>query len=425
MYLHINKKLISFVLLLLFVTVSCPVALAAPSLPTARVWVEGDKSTASQRIDVQVCVSIDSEELRGKQLALSYHVYTSDGQLLAFEGDRIALENWADGNIMNIPIEILLSSVPGAFREKEVDIIFDIVNETDGNWFSTSPSIEFTADTVQYRGYFALKVRESIIRTFHHPVLMAMHFAFWGAIVCWSAIVLKRKRTPRFNGRWYGQFDPPVDKFIYKRYFRYKPLLEKGTFIECGAFDGETECSCKFFEETLKWHGVNVEPSPPIYEKLVKNRPDAINVHAALSDRAGVGEFHSVVHPVFGEMCTNGSLAHTEQHRAELESMGCSFKSYTVPVITYGELIERCHLRKCDLFVLGVEGNEMKVLASMKEYGKVLPKILVVGHGHLPQKDIIDMLETVGYKFDAESYINSFFVRLTWPERLVRRMKRL
>lgn len=35
---------------------------------------------------------------------------------------------------------------------------------------------------------------------------------------------------------YYGQFDPPVDKFIYDRYSRQLPL--QGCYIECGSFDG-------------------------------------------------------------------------------------------------------------------------------------------------------------------------------------------
>jgi hypothetical protein len=38
--------------------------------------------------------------------------------------------------------------------------------------------------------------------------------------------------------RFYGQFDPPVDRFLFERYFAGSK--RPGVFIECGAFDGET-----------------------------------------------------------------------------------------------------------------------------------------------------------------------------------------
>lgn len=213
--------------------------------------------------------------------------------------------------------------------------------------------------------------------------------------------------------RFYGQFNPPVDEFIYERYFKKSPCVGKGFFIECGAFDGLTDSSCKFFEEELKWQGINVEPSPPIYDQLIINRPDAINVNAALSNETGWGEFKSVIHPVYGELCTNGSLSHTEDHKDSLEEIGCSFKEYRVPIMKYSDLIKKYHVRRCDLFVLDVEGNELSVIDSMSEkfFGRVLPKIFVVEYGHLDKQVIINSVEKLGYKYDTRSYVNLYFVR--------------
>ena len=56
--------------------------------------------------------------------------------------------------------------------------------------------------------------------------------------------------------RFYGQFDPPVDRFLFERFFAGSK--RPGVFIECGAFDGETESSCKFFEESLGWWGTGI-----------------------------------------------------------------------------------------------------------------------------------------------------------------------
>ena len=85
--------------------------------------------------------------------------------------------------------------------------------------------------------------------------------------------------------KFYGQFDPAVDRFIYERYFVGRP--GPGVAVECGAFDGLTESSCKFFEESLGWACVNVEPYPPAFAKLVVNRPLSTNINVALSSWTG------------------------------------------------------------------------------------------------------------------------------------------
>lgn len=219
--------------------------------------------------------------------------------------------------------------------------------------------------------------------------------------------------------KFYGQFNPPVDQFIYERYFKKKPKTGKGFFIECGAFDGLTESSCKFFEEELGWKGINVEPSPPIFEQLMVNRPSSTNVNAALSNEEMDGIFRSVVHPVYGEMCTSGSLNHTEEHKKLLDEMGCSYKEYHVPIMEWSQLIRRYKVRKCDLFVLDVEGNELKVIDSMRKADKrSLPRIFVVEHGHLDKKEVIAQVESLGYKYDTSSYVNSYFIKDSFSGRL-------
>lgn len=113
--------------------------------------------------------------------------------------------------------------------------------------------------------------------------------------------------------QFYGQFETPVDRFIFERYFPDTGIM--GTFVECGAFDGLTECSCKFFEETMGWSGYNLEPVPWIFDKLAANRPKVRNLNFGLSDATRTVQFQSVVHPKFGRATTIGSIEHTPHTR--------------------------------------------------------------------------------------------------------------
>ena len=175
--------------------------------------------------------------------------------------------------------------------------------------------------------------------------------------------------------RYYGQFDPPLDKVLHERYFSADP--RDGVFVECGAFDGVTESTCKFFEETLGWSGVNVEPSPPIFKKLSANRPASANVHAALADAEGEATFTAVVHPRFGDLCTNGSLRHHPDHLREIRASGWKERAYTVRTTTWRRLVADHGLTRVDLFVLDVEGAELDVVAGMAGC-PVLPGLICV-----------------------------------------------
>lgn len=209
--------------------------------------------------------------------------------------------------------------------------------------------------------------------------------------------------------RFYGQWDPPVDSYLFEKFF---PTKENGTFIECGAFDGVTESCCKFFEEFRGWTGVNVEPVPRLYELLCSNRPESTNLNLALTDPESTlapALFTQAIHPTLGQNFGNGSLSHTEEHLDQLVEMGCEFETLEVQTMIYTDLIESVGLSHLDLFVLDVEGHELSVLEGMRGCD-VLPEVFCIEHGHL-KEELYAAVESLGYTLDSTSFNNSFFVK--------------
>lgn len=207
--------------------------------------------------------------------------------------------------------------------------------------------------------------------------------------------------------RFYGQWNPPVDQFLYENYFKNK---KQGTFIECGAFDGLTECCCKFFEEFMEWKGINIEPVPQTFEKLCINRPNSTNIRGCLSDFAKKAKFSQAVHPSMGNHFGNGSLTHSKDHLNSLKMEGCTFQEYEVECFTYKYIIESNNITELDLFVLDVEGHELQVLDGMVGC-KILPKVFCIEHGHLKDK-LYEKVKSFGYKLDKTSFNNSFFIKV-------------
>jgi FkbM family methyltransferase len=208
--------------------------------------------------------------------------------------------------------------------------------------------------------------------------------------------------------KFYGQFNPSVDQFIFERYFRDANI--KGVFVECGAFDGLTECSCKFFEESMGWKGYNIEPVPWVYKRLRENRPASTNLNRALSNKSGSATFQAVDHPTFGKECTNGSLAHTESHKSLLQDVGCSFIPVEVSAMTWRDFVQQYNVAHVDLLVLDVEGHELSVIEGMHGCG-VLPDLICIEVGHLDLEEIRNQLGALGYTYDISSHVNAFFVK--------------
>jgi FkbM family methyltransferase len=206
---------------------------------------------------------------------------------------------------------------------------------------------------------------------------------------------------------YYGQFSPPVDFTLHTRYFGDR---RGGVCVECGAFDGVTDSSCKLFEESLGWKAYNLEPMPSAFRRLVQNRPLSRNVNAALSNKQAKASFLQVTHPKLGVNFGNSSLGHSPQHLQELRDIGCTFNEVEVDTTTWVEFVRLERLSVVDLLVLDVEGHELQVLEGMVGC-EVLPAVMCVEFGHISLVEITRSMDALGYALDHREHINAFFVR--------------
>ena len=210
--------------------------------------------------------------------------------------------------------------------------------------------------------------------------------------------------------KFYGQFEQ--DKFIYERYFID---TRDGISIECGAFDGIMESSTYFFEESLGWTTINIEASPPIFNMLVTNRKNSININRGLSNKQETLIFEHAIHPEHGIKFGNGSFNHKESHLEILKNESCKFEKYEVETISYIDLIdplmdEKYFGRKINLFVLDVEGFEMEALQGMVG-SKYLPEIMCVEYPHVGLDNLKTFLKNLGYRFDTLRDNNAYFIK--------------
>ncbi|MCS4091843.1 FkbM family methyltransferase [Rhizobium sp. BK176] len=208
--------------------------------------------------------------------------------------------------------------------------------------------------------------------------------------------------------KFYGQFDPPVDRFLFERYF--PDVNIKGVFVECGAFDGAIDSSCRFFEEAAGWSGYNIEAVPYLFQKLVANRPNSKNLQIALSGESGSTTFRHAVHPSLGQDFGNGSISHSESHIQELIDRNCTFEEFTVETLTWRDFVARENIRHVDLFVLDVEGHELSVLEGMKGTS-ILPSVMCVEFGHIDLTVLVSAMASLGYHYDIHSWANAYFIR--------------
>jgi FkbM family methyltransferase len=193
-----------------------------------------------------------------------------------------------------------------------------------------------------------------------------------------------------------------VDEFLYNNYFTN---IYDGFFVECGASDGQFMSVCKFFEETMKWTGINIEPVPSYYSRLVENRPNCRNINLALSNINCVKEF---VNPVADGIPTPGwgSLSWNDDFKKTYDVHHCTYDKFNVNCVLFSEIF--VENKVIDLFVLDVEGHEVEALEGILHIKKAFyPKIFCI---ETSQNDKIKTLLGSDYEGVAERLDSGNFI---------------
>lgn len=153
------------------------------------------------------------------------------------------------------------------------------------------------------------------------------------------------------------------DVYLNENIFKNK---RNGVYIELGALDGVLYSNTKFFEDTLNWTGILIEPHPNKFDLLKENRPNnllfnnLVSVHkeplefryfidhyAAVS---GVENTLTQIH--FDQFYENDDVKYFPQNKMLIKP-----KSLT-------DIVKETNLTHIDLLSLDVEGHEYEVLQS-------------------------------------------------------------
>lgn len=207
--------------------------------------------------------------------------------------------------------------------------------------------------------------------------------------------------------KFYGQFsNPRVDEYLYNTFFKNK---QNGFFIECGAFDGITESSCKVFDD-IGWDGINIEAIPSEFLKLKNNRPNNTNLNIGLCGLEECGQ----IKKFFTVQRTDGSHLgwggfHNEEKLKEISRHNVFIKSVDIKTLSFPTLIKNyINDKTIDLFVLDVEGYELEVLKGLVTSSS-LPKVLCIEFPQVGLHNISNIVTSVGYKYHSIKHNNVHF----------------
>jgi FkbM family methyltransferase len=199
----------------------------------------------------------------------------------------------------------------------------------------------------------------------------------------------------------YSQYseDLVIDAFLgYKN---------KGFYIDVGANDPEILSNTKRFYDR-GWRGINIEPNPVMYNKLVVARPDEINLNVGVGNYEGEMTFFEMSAHTLSSFDKKAALEIAKFHNAQL------VKEYDVQVTRLKTIFEKyCPVNKCDFLNVDVEGLDLKVLQG-NDWGKFRPTCVIIECNYFQNNPIIQFLQSNDYYLIYRNSTNVIFVDKNW-----------
>lgn len=194
----------------------------------------------------------------------------------------------------------------------------------------------------------------------------------------------------------FGQEDFVLNFFNHKK---------NGIFFEAGGMDGVRHSNTLLLEKEYGWQGLLVEPSPKLYNDLVKNRncyhenvllgsnnkeltylhiiePDDVEKHRGSAGLAGVVDFYDP--------------RHLDRIHMRLNETNASSVEIKMKTISLQSLFDKYNITDIDYFSLDTEGSELDILKSV-DFEKVNIKLLGVEFNYETDNETFNFIKSKGF----------------------------
>jgi len=172
---------------------------------------------------------------------------------------------------------------------------------------------------------------------------------------------------------YYSQYrqDEYLETIIFKGF-------KNGVYMDVGAHDGITINNTLYFEKNNNWTGINIEPLHDIYNKLVTNRPNSININCAVCNNDGYAEF--ICNKGYTEMLSGLKNNFDQRHYSRLQNENKEHNSTSEIIRVDTKRIETIcdvyNVKHINFLSIDVEGAEFEVIKSIN-FDKVFIDVIV------------------------------------------------
>ena len=191
-----------------------------------------------------------------------------------------------------------------------------------------------------------------------------------------------------WNNKFFSQAGQ--DKLIYEKFFQNQT---NGFFVDLGAYDGVIGSNTLFFENSLDWEGVLVEPSKKQFSKLAYNRKNKC-INKAVSNKNDYYEFIDVVSGYTMMSGLNQSY-YDDTLKIVNSDLNSTTEKYNVEIQTFDNLV---NTKFIDYLSIDIEGGELNVLENI-DFNFYKIKVISVENNNPQVINYKDYLTLKGFTF--------------------------
>lgn len=175
-----------------------------------------------------------------------------------------------------------------------------------------------------------------------------------------------------------------------------------GFYVDVGAHDPVVGSVTHHFALS-GWRGVNIEPLPEFFQRLVDARPNDVNLNIAVSENFGT--LNLVV-----DHTEPGLSTMTQELADGYARAGHNLERIQVPTRPLADIVrEHCGSRIVDFLKIDAEGHELEILRGV-DFSIWRPRVIVIEAGFKPET-WETILSGAGYVLSGNDLWNRYYVR--------------
>jgi FkbM family methyltransferase len=181
-----------------------------------------------------------------------------------------------------------------------------------------------------------------------------------------------------------------------------------GFYIDIGAHDPLIGSVTQHFFLS-GWRGLNIEPLPKFFQRLVAARPGDINLNVAVSEDSGILD-------LIVDHTEPGLSTMTQELADEYARSGHNLERIKVPTRPLVDIVrEYCADRTIDFLKIDAEGHELEILRGI-DLAVWRPRVILIEAGYNPEA-WAPIVVNAGYVLAGSDLWNRYYVRGEEAER--------